>query len=43
MVQRYAHLAPNYLTQHAMQIESFLAGNDTNRAQSAFAELVNIA
>jgi hypothetical protein len=26
MVQRYAHLAPNHLTQHAMQIDSFLAG-----------------
>ena len=43
MVQRYAHLAPNHLTQHAMQIDSFLAGNGTNMAQGAFAELVNIA
>ena len=43
MVQRYVHLAPNHLTQHAMQIDSFLAGSDTNRAQSAFTELVNIA
>jgi len=33
MVQRYAHLAPNHLTQHAMQIDSFLAGNGTNMAQ----------
>ncbi|QJT79338.1 hypothetical protein C0557_04330 [Kosakonia sp. MUSA4] len=29
MVQRYAHLAPNHLTQHAMQIDAFQAGNDT--------------
>jgi len=36
----YAHLAPNHLTQHAMQIDSFLAGNGTNMAQGAFAELV---
>ncbi|ECP3994330.1 site-specific integrase [Salmonella enterica] len=43
MVQRYAHLAPNHLTQHAMQIDSFLAGNGTNMAQGAFSELVNIA
>jgi hypothetical protein len=43
MVQRYAHLAPNHLTQHAMQIDSFLAGNGTNMAQGTFAELVNIA
>lgn len=43
MVQRYAHLAPNHLTQHAMQIDSFLAGNGTNMAQGSFAELVNIA
>lgn len=39
----YAHLAPNHLTQYAIQIDSFLAGNDTNMAQGAFAELVNIA
>lgn len=43
MVQRYAHLAPNHLTQHAMQIDSFLAGNGTNMAQGNFSELVNIA
>lgn len=43
MVQCYAHLAPNHLTQHAMQIDAFLAGNGTNIAQGAFAELVNIA
>ncbi|MBB1200504.1 site-specific integrase [Enterobacteriaceae bacterium 89] len=43
MVQRYAHFAPNHLTQYAMQIDSFLAGNGTNMAQGAFAELVNIA
>ena len=29
--------------QHAMQIDAFLAGNGTNIAQGAFAELVNIA
>lgn len=43
MVQRYAHLAPNHLTQHAKQIDSFLAGNGTNMAQADFVELVNIA
>lgn len=43
MVQRYAHLAPNHLTQYGMQIDSFLAGNGTNMAQDAFVELVNIA
>lgn len=43
MVQRYAHLSPNHLTQHAMQIDSFLAGNSTNMTQGTFAELVNIA
>lgn len=43
VVRRYAHLAPNHLTQHAMQIDAFLAGNGTNMAQGAFAELVNIA
>lgn len=32
MVQRYAHLAPNHLTQHAIQIGSFLPGNGTNMA-----------
>lgn len=39
----YAHLASNHLTQHAMQIDSFLAGNGTNMPQGAFAVLVNIA
>lgn len=43
MVQRYAHLAPNHLTQHAMQIDAFLAGNGTNMAQGRFSDLVNIA
>lgn len=43
MVQRYAHLAPNHLTQHAMQIDSFPTGNDTNMAQGTFADFVNIA
>ncbi|HAF1792367.1 TPA: hypothetical protein G8N84_001980 [Salmonella enterica] len=41
--QSNAHLAPNHLTQHAMQIDSFLAGNGTNMAQDTFSELVNIA
>lgn len=43
MVQRYAHLAPNHLTQHAMQIDSFLEGNGTNMAQGVFSDWVNIA
>jgi len=29
VVRRYAHLAPNHLTQHVMQIDAFLAGNGT--------------
>lgn len=32
-----------HLTQHAMKIDSFLAGNGTNMAQGTFADLVNIA
>lgn len=43
MVCRYAHRAPNHLTEHDRQIDSFLAENGTNMAQGAFAELVNIA
>lgn len=43
MVQRYAHLAPSHLTQHAMQIDSFLGSNDTKMTQGGFADLVNIA
>jgi len=43
MVQRYAHLAPSHLTQHAMQIDSFLGDNGTNMAQGAFDELVRMA
>ncbi len=43
MIQRYAHLAPNHLTQHAMQIDAFLEGNGTNMAQGGFSGLVNTA
>jgi len=43
MVQRYAHLAPNHLTQHAMQIDSFLGGHGTNMAQGPFDELFKMA
>ncbi len=32
MVQRYAHLAPNHLTEHARKIDEVLAGNVTNLA-----------
>lgn len=33
MVRRYAHLAPNHLTEHACKIDSLLGGNDTNTTQ----------
>lgn len=33
MVRRYAHLAPNHLTEHACKIDSILDGNDTNTTQ----------
>ncbi|WP_420885102.1 integrase [Arsenophonus nasoniae] len=33
MVRRYAHLAPNHLTEHAKKIDSLLDGNDTNTTQ----------
>jgi hypothetical protein len=32
MVQRYAHLAPNYLTEHAKKIDDMIGTNDTNLA-----------
>ncbi len=43
MVRRYAHLAPNHLTQHALKIDSFLNGNGTNMAQGENMEVVKIA
>jgi len=33
MVRRYAHLAPNYLTEHARQIDAIFGSNDTNTTQ----------
>jgi len=33
MVQRYAHLAPNHLTEHARKIDALLAHDDTNTTQ----------
>ena len=33
MVRRYAHLAPNHLTEHARKIGSLLASHDTNTTQ----------
>lgn len=33
MVRRYAHLAPNHLTEHARKIDSLLGGDDTNTTQ----------
>lgn len=33
MVRRYAHLAPNHLTEHARKIDSLLGDNDTNTTQ----------
>lgn len=32
MVQRYAHLSPTHLTEHARKIDEVLAGNVTNLA-----------
>ena len=34
MVRRYAHLAPNHLTEHARQIDAIMGGYGTNTAQS---------
>ncbi|WP_254366142.1 tyrosine-type recombinase/integrase [Providencia rettgeri] len=33
MVRRYAHLAPNHLTEHAMKIDELMSHDDTNMAQ----------
>ncbi|WP_147195921.1 site-specific integrase [Pantoea sp. CCBC3-3-1] len=33
MVRRYAHLAPNHLTEHARKIDSLLGSDDTNTTQ----------
>lgn len=33
MLRRYAHLAPNHLTEHARKIDSLLGENDTNMTQ----------
>lgn len=33
MVRRYAHLAPNHLTEHARKIDSLLGDSDTNTTQ----------
>lgn len=32
-VRRYAHLAPNHLTEHAMKIDELMSHDDTNMAQ----------
>ena len=34
MVRRYAHLAPNHLTEHARKIYDVFNNNDTNTTQS---------
>ncbi|WET94805.1 integrase, partial [Klebsiella quasipneumoniae] len=33
MVRRYAHLAPNHLTEHARKIEAIFVASDTNTTQ----------
>lgn len=33
MIRRYAHLAANYLTEHARKIDVILGANDTNTTQ----------
>lgn len=32
-VRRYAHLAPNHLTEHAMKIDELMSHDDTNMSQ----------
>ena len=34
MVRRYAHLAPNHLTEHAIKIDELMSHDDTNMAQA---------
>ncbi|PHM67731.1 integrase [Xenorhabdus stockiae] len=33
MVRRYAHLAPNHLTEHAKKIDALIISHDTNMTQ----------
>ncbi len=33
MVRRYAHLAPNHLTEHARKIDTIFGTSDTNTTQ----------
>ncbi|MCV5791837.1 tyrosine-type recombinase/integrase, partial [Escherichia coli] len=33
MVRRYAHLAPNHLTEHARKIDAIFGASDTNTTQ----------
>lgn len=35
MVRRYAHLAPNHLTEHARKIDEIFGNNDTNTTQES--------
>lgn len=39
MVRRYAHLAPNHLTEHAKKIDALMNVNDTNMSQTNFNEI----
>ncbi|WP_334470359.1 tyrosine-type recombinase/integrase [Arsenophonus sp. PmNCSU2021_1] len=41
MVRRYAHLAPNHLTEHARKIDAVFTDNDTNTTQGLFNERLN--
>ncbi|EFP8856538.1 integrase, partial [Shigella dysenteriae] len=41
MVRRYAHLAPNHLTEHARQIDSILNPSVPNLSQSRNKERTN--
>ncbi|WP_165498391.1 hypothetical protein [Enterobacter quasihormaechei] len=33
MVRRYAHMAPNHLSEHARKIDAIFANHDTNTTQ----------
>ncbi len=40
MVRRYAHLAPNHLTEHAKQIDAIWGDNVPNMSQLATLEMM---
>ncbi len=40
MVRRYAHLAPEHLTEHALKIDELMSHGDTNMAQPLLSGIV---